>query len=90
MIKGDFVAFEAVKSERGYIIKDESNMDIGKIQIVEYSKEDRNCTFRLCIYKNDSEYIRDIIKSFIKMLFMNADLYKINILVKEDIELQPF
>jgi ribosomal-protein-alanine N-acetyltransferase len=90
MIKGDFVAFEAVKSERGYIIKDESNMDIGKIQIVEYSKENRNCTFRLCIYKNDSEYIRDIIKSFIEMLFMNEDLYKINILVKEDIELQPF
>jgi ribosomal-protein-alanine N-acetyltransferase len=90
MIKGDFVTIEAAKSERGYIIRDEKKIDMGKIEIIEYSKENRNCTFRLHFYKNEDKYLRDAIKAFTDMLFANAALYKINLLIKEGTKFQPF
>jgi ribosomal-protein-alanine N-acetyltransferase len=90
MIKGDFVTIEADKSERGYIIRDENKIDMGKIEIIEYSKENRNCTFRLHFYKNEDKYLRDAIKAFTDMLFANAALYKVNLLIKEGTKFQPF
>jgi ribosomal-protein-alanine N-acetyltransferase len=90
MIKGDFVTIEASKSERGYIIRDENKIDMGKIEIIEYSKENRNCTFRLHFYKNEDKYLRDAIKTFTDMLFANAALYKINLLIKDGTKFQPF
>lgn len=89
IFKDDFVTIETSQSERGYIIKDKNNMITGKIEIIEYSHQNRNCTFRLHSYigKGNYEYV---IKMFINMLFNNADLFKINVLIKEGLDIQPF
>ena len=90
MIKGEFLTIEPSMSEGSYVIKDEKKIKIGKIQIMEYSEGNRNCTAKLYFDENKEEYLADSIKSFMDWLFSNSNTYKINIIIREDIELKPF
>lgn len=90
VFKDDFVTIETAQSEDGYIIKDKDNEAAGNIEIVEYSSKNRSCTFRMNLHENmeSYEYITHIVKTFTNMLFGNANLFKVNILVKESLGLQ--
>lgn len=90
MIKNDFVIIEANESDKRYVIRNNSKIEIGNIQIIEYSDANKNCTFRLYFYEKENKYLKEAIKVFIDMLFNNIDLFKINVLVRQDIELQAF
>lgn len=92
MFKSDFIEIEFAKNENGYLIKDKNQRLIAKVKIVEYSHKNKNCTFRLQFYANEGsyEYITYIIKAFISMMFDNAKLFKINVLIGEDLCIQPF
>lgn len=92
MFNYNLVKIEFVQDKNGYIIMDKNKMIIGKIEIVEYSEKNKSCTFRLHFYiKEDTyEYTTYIIKNFIDMLFDTANLFKINILVGEGVNIQAF
>lgn len=90
MIENDFVIIEANESDKRYVIRNNSKIEIGSIQIIEYSDANKNCTFRLYFYEKENKYLKEAIKVFIDMLFNNIDLFKINVLVRQNIELQPF
>ena len=92
MLKGRLVTIDSVNgSEKNYIIKDKDGITLGRIEVLEYSKEDKNFTFRLDFYKNrdEVEYLKDAIQCFMKSLFTNIGVRKINIIVPEDLELKP-
>jgi ribosomal-protein-alanine N-acetyltransferase len=93
MLKGKLVSIDLVNgSKRDYIIKDKDGITIGRIEILEYSKENKNCTFRLEFYKSEDEagYLKDAIRCFTSSLFMNIGVFKVNVLVQEYMNLQPF
>lgn len=90
MIEDDFVIIEANESNKRYVIRNKNKIEIGNIQIMEYSDTNKNCTFRLYFYEKENKYLKEAIKVFIDMLFNNIDLFKINVLVRQDIELQAF
>ena len=92
MLKGRLVTIDLVQgSEKNYIIKDKDGITLGRIEVLEYSKENKNFTFRLNFYNSGdkTEYLKDAVQCFINSLFTNIGIRKINILVKEDLELQP-
>jgi [ribosomal protein S5]-alanine N-acetyltransferase len=92
MLKGKLVTIDSVQSsERNYIIKDKDGITLGRIEVVEYSKDNKNCTFRIEFYKDEDKlgYLKDAIQCFASSLFTNIGVYKVNILVREDMELQP-
>lgn len=92
MLKDDFMTIDVIQSGSDYIIKDESKTIIAKIESVEYSTLNRSCTFRLHFYikENSYQYVTYIVENFIEMLFNTTSLFKINLLVKEDLDTQPF
>ncbi|MDD3224466.1 MAG: GNAT family protein [Clostridium sp.] len=92
MIKDYFTEIKIDQSESCYIINDKNKIIIGKMKIIEYAQDNRSCTFRMNFYKKEDryEYLTCIIKRFINTLFTTTNLYKINILIKESIEVQPF
>lgn len=93
MIKGKLVSIDMVKgSDRNFIIKDETGINLGKIDVVEYSKENKTCTFRFEYYKSQDKlgYIKDAINTYIEALFEEIDVYKVNVIVRQDMELQSF
>lgn len=92
MLKGRLVTIDSVHGrERNYIIKDKDGITLGRIEVLEYSKENKNFTFRLDFYKSGDEvgYLKDAIQCFTNSLFTNIGVYKVNIIIGEDIELQP-
>jgi len=92
MIKGKLVFIDLVNSnDRNYIIKDKYGITLGRIEIIEYSKENKNCTFRIEFYKNDNTltYLKDAIECFRDSLFNNMGVQKINVLVPQNLELKP-
>lgn len=93
MFRNDFITIEIVKNEGSYIVKDKDKVIIAKVKIVEYSSENKNCTFRLCFCKSEYgsyEYITYIVKTFMNMLFDTANLFKINVVIDETIDIRPF
>lgn len=83
------VSLAAVRgSENEYIIRDVNGITIGRIFIVELSRENRYCSFRIKFYKNEGENYRllqDGIKIILRTLFKNMNIYKASTLVDEDI-----
>lgn len=92
MDKHNFITIENVNDKACYIIKDSCKITIGKMDLIEYSINNKSCTFRLHFYKNENkyEYLTYIIENFTSMLFNTKNIYKINILIKEGTEIQPF
>lgn len=90
MIENDFVIIEANENNKRYVIRNKSKIEIGNIQIIEYSDANKNCTFRFYFYEKENKYLKEAIKIFIDMIFKSIDLCKINVVIGQNIELQPF
>ncbi|MBC8061814.1 MAG: GNAT family N-acetyltransferase [Clostridiaceae bacterium] len=92
MLKGKLVSIDSIKgSERNYIIKDRDGITLGRIEVIEYSKDNKNCTCRIEFYRDEDTlgYLKDAIQCFTSSLFVDMGVQKLNILVQEDLELQP-
>ncbi len=92
MLENDLVTIEAVKNERSYLIKDENKREIGKIEIIEFSNENKCCTFRFKLYKSENsyKYIRYAVSNVVAVLFYEGKLNKVNIIISDNIMLEPF
>ncbi|PJI06786.1 MULTISPECIES: GNAT family N-acetyltransferase [Clostridium] len=92
MNKHNFITIENVNDKACYIIKDNCKMTIGKMDLIEYSINNKSCTFRMHFYRNErrNEYLTYTLENFTSMLFNTRNIYKINILIKDDTEIQPF
>lgn len=92
MLKEDLMEIDVIQSGSDYIIKDKNKITISEIESIEYSVLNRSCTFRLSFYINENryEYITYIVKNFTDMLFTTANLFKVNFLIKDDLDAQAF
>lgn len=90
MIIGSFVNIELTNGS--YVVKSKNEIAIGEFVIIECSKSNNSCTFRIVFNKSEekSQYLNDALECFIKHFFMDLDVNKINLLVREDFHLQPF
>lgn len=83
------VTLSAVKeNENVYIIKDISGITIGRIFIIELSRENRYCSFRVKFYKNtDDDYklLKEAIKIILRTLIKKMNIYKVSTLIDEEI-----
>lgn len=92
MLRGDYILIENLpRVRKKYIIRNKKRVIIGKISMLESSKTNKSCSFRLKFNeKQNNELIKDVLNVFIKYLFENLKYLKVNILVREDMNLQPF
>lgn len=80
-------------SQNEYIVKDNLGITIGRTYILELSKENRMCLARVRFYKDDKEaylYLKYTIKLLLKVLLKNMNMYKVNIIVDEDLDIKAF
>lgn len=88
------ILFENVKGNNNeYIIKDSFGISIGRLFTLEMNKINKFCLFRLKFYRYEDEgeiLLREILNEINIMVFDNYQIYKINIIVDEDILFSPF
>lgn len=75
-------------NENVYIIKDTNGITIGRIFIIELSRENKYCSFRIKFYRNTrNEYIilREAIKIILRTLIKKMDIYKVSTIIDEEI-----
>lgn len=86
-IKIDNVA----RCDTEYIIRDEVNITIGRFNIIEYSKENRNATIRLKYYRlNETDLLIQSITIISKTIFKDSSISKLNMIVSENIPTNEF
>lgn len=94
MVKEDNIDVKVTKGkDREYIIEDKFGINMGRFFIVELNKESKYCSLRIKFYKNDYSHesqLKQAIELMITSLFRNMDIYKISIIVDEDIIMTPF
>ncbi|MDF2504768.1 MULTISPECIES: GNAT family protein [Clostridium] len=94
MLKDVQINMELAKgSKNEYIIRDKLGITIGRINIINISKENKYCYARMKFYRDDSDgivYLKAAIKLFIESLFKDKKIYKVNISVDEEICKRPF
>lgn len=94
MVKANSVIMDIANgSDKEYIIKDRSGITLGRVFILELSKENRYCNLRIKIYKKTErsyEYLKGTLKLLLNSLFKNMNMYKINIMGDEDIIIPAF
>ncbi|WP_423219371.1 GNAT family N-acetyltransferase [Clostridium lundense] len=76
-----------------YIIRDTLGITIGRVYIIDLSKENRYCCFRIRFYKKGEEsyqYLKSSLNKFLITLFKNMGIFKINVLAEEDVKLASF
>lgn len=74
-----------------YIIKDNIGITIGRFYIQEMDAQNRNCTLRIKFYReNRGDLLKESLNLILPTIFKNKDVYKINILISEDVNLTPF
>ncbi len=88
MDKAQSISLAPVKgNEREYIIKDSVGITRGRFFIIELSKENRFCSFRVKFYRNDEDnykILKDALKLILAILFKNMDIFKVSALINED------
>lgn len=78
-------------SSSEYNIKDDNNIFIGKFNIIELDKKNKRCTVRLKFYKdNKYELLDDTVRSILRAIFKDINIYKANILVEERVNCKVF
>lgn len=91
MDKAQNVSLAPVKgNEREYIIKDPAGITLGRFFIIELSKENRFCSFRVKFYRHNSgDYIllTEALKLILLTLFKNMNIFKVSTLVDENINI---
>jgi ribosomal-protein-alanine N-acetyltransferase len=94
MLKEQCVTVDLVKGSKSeYIVRDSSGITIGRAYIIELSKENRYCNFRIKFYKSREEcyeLLKEALNIFLSSLFRNMDIYKVNVLADEEINIMAF
>lgn len=75
-------------NENEYIIKDTNGITIGRIFIIELSRENRYCSFRVKFYKNDREdykLLTEAVKIILRTLIRNMNIYKVSTIIDAEI-----
>lgn len=94
MLKEQQVTVDLVKgSKNEYIIRDNLGITIGRVYVIELSKENRYCSFRIKFYKSSKEsyeLLKEAINIFLISLFRNMDVNKVNVLADEEINIMSF
>lgn len=94
MLKEQHVTVDLVKGSKDqYIIRDSSGITIGRVYIIELSKENRYCSFRIKFYKSGElsyESLKEALSIFLISLFRNMDVNKVNVLADEEINIMAF
>jgi [ribosomal protein S5]-alanine N-acetyltransferase len=73
-----------------YIIKDFSGITAGRIFIIEMLKENKSCTLRLKLYRNDEQVLSEVLLILLKTLFKSQDIRKVNVIVDEVLDIKAF
>ena len=74
-----------------YVIKDKDKILIGRFTIVELDKENKKCNVKLKFYRDKNyDLLKDAIKSILKAIFKDNDIFKANFIVNENTNLSPF
>jgi [ribosomal protein S5]-alanine N-acetyltransferase len=88
MDKVESISVSAVKgNDREYIIRDFAGITMGRFFIVELSRENRYCSYRVKFYRNGDEHykiLRESLKRILIILFRNMDIFKVNTFIDED------
>jgi [ribosomal protein S5]-alanine N-acetyltransferase len=74
-------------NDREYIVKDSAGITMGRMYIIELSKENRYCCFRVKFYRHedrDYKLLRESLKLILNSLFRNMNMFKVSTLVDED------
>lgn len=77
-------------SEKELIIKDKSGITLGRIFILDLSKENKFCFIRFKFYKENKEYTKSALNLFLESAFNKMNLKKVNILIDEQMTIEPF
>lgn len=74
-----------------YIIKDKSNIIIGRFIIIDLDRENKRCNVRLKFYReNNYDLLRESLGLILKAIFKENDIFKANFTVKENVILSAF
>lgn len=74
-----------------YIIKDKSNIIIGRFIIIDLDRENKKCNVKLKFYREDNyELLRESLELILKAIFKDNDIFKANFAVKESVNLSAF
>lgn len=88
------VSLSSVKgNDNEYIIRDSIGITMGRIFMIEFSKENRFCSFRVKFYrskKEDYKLLKEAVRLLLLSLFKNMNIYKVNALIDEDIDVKAF
>jgi Acetyltransferases, including N-acetylases of ribosomal proteins len=94
MLKEQYVTVDLVKGSKSeYIVRDSSGITIGRVYIIELSKENRYCSFRIKFYKYGElsyESLKEALNLFLISLFRNMDVNKVNVFADEEINIMSF
>lgn len=74
-----------------YVIKDIHNILLGRFKVMEMDEIKRRCNINLFYYKeNDYSLLKDALKSILKAVFKNNNIFKVNIKIKDNLEIASF
>ena len=78
-------------SHQEYIIKDRNDIIIGRFNMLELNIPSKRCNVKLNFYRESSyELLCDSLKQILKAIFKNNSIFKVNIQVLENINVNAF
>jgi len=78
-------------SQTEYLIKDKSNIIVGRFTTSELNRQSKTCDINLKFYREyDYELLSDTLALILKATFKDANIFKVNIKVIERIDLNAF
>lgn len=77
-------------NEKELMIKDKFGITLGRIFIMEISKSNKFGLIRLKFYKESGRQLSDALYLFLDSAFNKTNLSKVNIIVDEDTDMEPF
>lgn len=88
---GKHTSIQSVKGlDSEYVIKDSLGINIGRIFIIDLSKENKFTLIRLKFYKNGENleiYLRESMELLFKTLFNKMDMQKVSLIVDEELNI---
>lgn len=74
-----------------YIIRDATDITVGRIKVIELDTANRSTSIRLKFYRiNDSKLLEEALDIFCKAIFKDSRMFKLNIIVSEDADINTF
>ena len=86
------IIIELVKGTiNDYRIKDKNKIVIGLFSIINMDKANKKCDIKFKFYRNDNyDLLRETLELIVKVVFNEENIFKINVLVDETINLRVF